>query len=422
MLPYLGKPGAMQALPSPNGPIDSAPSRGDNPVTLLSGGQSVVRRLHQRRTYNLPFLSLEPGDADQILGFYQGLYGSGPYVFVDASVRNVLGLDVSTCGVRTQASAGWVKTSGTLTASGAATSPVLGSGVLTWATPASGASLHPGLVALTANTKAAPVYLPTEAVTVSMWLKCSHSRLAHAGAERLQLGWRVACHHDHDGRSHHDVPALLGDHHRWLRRVRSLPVRAAAAPHHRWSAHILHRRGAARVRHCDDRLAARERVAPRDHHLHSRSERPAVRLLRPHPDPRRGGLMLASTGGFKTAVEGVDYTIAEVITLTLPGGIYSDVTLAASSVQISASTTTDLPDQSRMQVGYPKITAQFTLSGQVDQTDETKTAAWLFRRWSATSPLYRTDALHTPVTIDIGLYPDTAGGTPEPDTAGGTPE
>jgi hypothetical protein len=172
-MPYLGKPGSMQQLPSPNGPIDSSPSRGDSAVTLLSGGQSVIRRLNQKRTYSLPYLSLGSDDADQISAFYQGLYGPGPYVYVDASVRNVLPLDVATCGIRSQASPGWVRTSGTLTASGGSTSPVLGSGVLTWTTPASGASLHPGLVALMADLASAPVYLPGEAVTVSMWLKCS---------------------------------------------------------------------------------------------------------------------------------------------------------------------------------------------------------------------------------------------------------
>lgn len=172
--PYLGTPGSMVQLPGPSGPIESSPTRGDVVHTDLAGGVGVTRRLKVKRTFVAPYTS-RPGTGtdDTLLGFYQGLYGDGPFVLVDPSVTNVLPLDVSTCGLRSNASPGWIATSGTVAAAGGASSPVTRSGVLTWTTPASGASLHPGLVALTADINTAPAYLPGEAVTVSMYLKVS---------------------------------------------------------------------------------------------------------------------------------------------------------------------------------------------------------------------------------------------------------
>jgi hypothetical protein len=123
--------------------------------------------------------------------------------------------------------------------------------------------------------------------------------------------------------------------------------------------------------------------------------------------------MIASTAGFTAVINNVEAWVDARVTLTLPGGVYPDVTLAVESMTITAQTVSDLPDQARMQVGYPKITASFTLSGLVDQTDASKTAAWLFRRWNSASPLYRADALQAPVTIDVGVYTATSAGTPE---------
>jgi hypothetical protein len=84
-----------------------------------------------------------------------------------------------------------------------------------------------------------------------------------------------------------------------------------------------------------------------------------------------------------------------------------------SDISIDASTTTDLPTQARMQVGYPSMQASFTLKGDVDQADATKTAQWFFGAYSVKSPFYRRDALKASVFIDILLYPSGAGGVPE---------
>jgi hypothetical protein len=113
--------------------------------------------------------------------------------------------------------------------------------------------------------------------------------------------------------------------------------------------------------------------------------------------------MLAVSTAAGVVLNGVTYAASVKVTLTLPGGVYPDVSLAVSDLRITSAKATDGPDQSTYQVGWPTASADFTLSGLVDKTDATKTAAWLFGRWQTTSPLYRTDALLTAVTIDIVL-------------------
>jgi hypothetical protein len=174
-LPYLGLPGAMRALPSPNSPVTAAPSRGDVVHGLLSGGTAVHSRLHAKKAYSLSYTMLPASDADILLGFYQRLFGLGPFVFVDPSARNVLGLDVSTVGARPQAALGWVASAGSLGRASGAPSGCTASGVLTWSSLASAATLNPGSLAGSVSATAAPVYLPSEAVTVSMWVKASAS-------------------------------------------------------------------------------------------------------------------------------------------------------------------------------------------------------------------------------------------------------
>lgn len=174
---YLGKPGAMRQLPPPNGPVTASPSRQDVARTTLSGGTVVIGRLKAKKSYSLPYEFLDATSADTLLGFYNRLYGVGPFVLVDPSVRNVLGLDVSSMGVRSNASIGWVADQGTLSRDTIA--PPAGaadSGVLKWATSGTtNATLAPGTTAGAADIASAPVYLPNEAVTVSLYVIASAS-------------------------------------------------------------------------------------------------------------------------------------------------------------------------------------------------------------------------------------------------------
>jgi len=179
LLPYLGKPGAMRALPSPNGPVTASPSKGDVVKELPSGGVAVLTQLHARRTYSLPYEALDAAGADLLLAFYNRLFGPGPYVYVDPSVRNVLGLDVSTCGMRTNASPDWASYVGTVVTPSATGGPTgLSTGVITWTSIVAAAALQPGAAWNAATITKAPVYLPTEAVTVSVYAKASASYTA----------------------------------------------------------------------------------------------------------------------------------------------------------------------------------------------------------------------------------------------------
>lgn len=125
--------------------------------------------------------------------------------------------------------------------------------------------------------------------------------------------------------------------------------------------------------------------------------------------------MQASTVAVTAMYEGVEQIVAVSVRFTLPAAAaaYNDVTLAVDSVTVDASTTTDMPDGTRLQVGYPAREATIVLSGLVDQTDESKTAAWLFGPYSTDSPLYRSDVLYCPVTVDLGMYPEGSYGVPE---------
>lgn len=121
--------------------------------------------------------------------------------------------------------------------------------------------------------------------------------------------------------------------------------------------------------------------------------------------------MLASSAGFAAMVDGAEQIVDARVNITLPGGVYPDVTVAVESVKIDAAATSSQPGSSRVAAGVPAITAEIVLSGMVDESDETKTVAWLFGSWQTTSPLYRQTALQCPITVDVGLVPDA--GTPE---------
>lgn len=164
--PYFGKPGAMVALPAPDTGT-APPNRGDNAVTNLSGGTVVTRRLHVKRRYELGYSDLPAADSDLLLEFWNGSRGTGPWVYVDPTAQNVLGLDVAACGLRAQADHGWSASAGTLTR-GATPPAGLNSGVLTWAGLAAAAILQP-----TFATTSAPVTVPGEPMTLSVWMQAS---------------------------------------------------------------------------------------------------------------------------------------------------------------------------------------------------------------------------------------------------------
>lgn len=83
---------------------------------------------------------------------------------------------------------------------------------------------------------------------------------------------------------------------------------------------------------------------------------------------------------------------------------YQDISLTVDSLTVDRQLTTDMPDGTRLITGYPAASAQLTLSGLVDQTDASKSIAWLMNPANSASPLYRSDALGSPLTIQAGVY------------------
>lgn len=125
--------------------------------------------------------------------------------------------------------------------------------------------------------------------------------------------------------------------------------------------------------------------------------------------------MQATSAGFTAAVLGTELTVAARVQLGLPAvaASWNDITLTVDSITIDASTTTDMPSGTRLQVGYPAREATIVLSGFIDPNDETKTAAWAFNPYSTDSLLYRSDVLSCSVTVDLGLVLDGSLGVPE---------
>lgn len=104
---YLGTPGAMQTLRTPNAAYAHPADRGEVVHQLISGGTSVTRRPQSRRQWTLGWGTLTPDTADLLVAFYTGVFGDGPFRFVDPSWRNALSVDASTFGARVDAISMW---------------------------------------------------------------------------------------------------------------------------------------------------------------------------------------------------------------------------------------------------------------------------------------------------------------------------
>lgn len=193
-LPYLGTPGSMRQLPSPNAPLTAPSSRNEVVHALIGGGTAVTRRAGLgKRTYTLTYTSLFESDAALVAAFADGVFGDGPFVLVDPSTVNVLTLDQSTFGLRPGSSYGWSSSGGTVSLTTGQTAPAsVFSGVLDWASPTTSSLILPGSLGSTADPSSAPVVLPLEAATFSIWLKgsgsctCSLQLWSHDGTTGLQ--------------------------------------------------------------------------------------------------------------------------------------------------------------------------------------------------------------------------------------------
>lgn len=113
--------------------------------------------------------------------------------------------------------------------------------------------------------------------------------------------------------------------------------------------------------------------------------------------------MLATSSGVAASIGGATYTMLARVQITLPGSVLSDVTLSVESLSIDVTQTTDMPDGTRIEAGYPAAGCDLTLSGSVVYSGTTYTAAGLFSPYSTGSPLYRQSVLGCQVTVDVAV-------------------
>lgn len=120
--------------------------------------------------------------------------------------------------------------------------------------------------------------------------------------------------------------------------------------------------------------------------------------------------MQTSTAAFATAIASAAQTTTFTVALTLPqpgvtsGSGGTDITGGAiESLEVDRSTVTDMPDGTRLIIGYPSAQATVTLSGYILVAGVWQSIAWLLNPNQADSPMYRYDALGASVTVQAGL-------------------
>lgn len=104
---YLGQPGNMTKLQTPNAGYTAPFDRGNVLHALLGGGNGLTRRRKTRREYTIAYGGLLEEQLDPIMAFFTGLNGAGPFTLIDPAIRNQASLDVSTMGQQVGAIVGW---------------------------------------------------------------------------------------------------------------------------------------------------------------------------------------------------------------------------------------------------------------------------------------------------------------------------
>jgi hypothetical protein len=185
---WLGKPGQMVQIPSPQIGYSAKPTQGEAVSTNGSGGTSVRRRNGIKWQWDFSYSKLIGADLELILGFYmRTVVGSGPWCFLPPEFTNLLTLAQSLAGNLNGVAEGWSTLGADVVAyDGTATPGVLPSGVLHWTS----AGLSSRLVAgnapggtLTADPTSSVPYIAAEPFTGSMWVQ----RAASAASARARL-------------------------------------------------------------------------------------------------------------------------------------------------------------------------------------------------------------------------------------------
>lgn len=173
---YLGTPGAMQTMRTPDAAYTDPLSRREVTHDLLNGGTAVTRRATGRRSWAFGFAGCTPDTADLLVAFYTGVFGDGPFCLVDPSWRNALHVHASTFGAPLQAISAWSASVSAqpLTYDPTVTAPITTSGVMRWTGATNGAQAGLGTwtgSVFTPDTAKAPPYLPQVVTSISVYAR-----------------------------------------------------------------------------------------------------------------------------------------------------------------------------------------------------------------------------------------------------------
>jgi hypothetical protein len=182
---WLGKPGNMIELPSPQVDGYTANGAAGEVEHGLSGGGSAVTRFDSMmRRWNIAFLHLAGRDYQVVNAFYRRLLGFGPWCFLPPEETNRLALAQSMCGGLHGVAEGWTPTTGTIAYNSAATPYAVPSGVLRYTGGTSGAAVRAGYNSGTGvDLDHAAPYIPAEPYTASSYAAVPTG----AAAARMQL-------------------------------------------------------------------------------------------------------------------------------------------------------------------------------------------------------------------------------------------
>lgn len=92
---YFGRPGALQVLPEPKGGREITRLRRRTHFDLGSGGVRTATIVGGKRQFTLNWNALDAASFAYLEAFDQGAYGSGPFVYLDPSRRNMLTVNQS---------------------------------------------------------------------------------------------------------------------------------------------------------------------------------------------------------------------------------------------------------------------------------------------------------------------------------------
>lgn len=173
---YLGLPGTMRLLRTAQDAVTVPSSRGEVQHDLISGGAAVTHRRDTRRSWGLAYPGCTPDTADLLVAFYAGVFGDGPFCFVDPAWRNALHVHASTFGAPLQAISAWAASVSAqpLTYDTTITAPVQTSGVMRWTGATNTAQVGLGTWSgsvFVPDTAKAPPYLPQQITSISVYAR-----------------------------------------------------------------------------------------------------------------------------------------------------------------------------------------------------------------------------------------------------------